>query len=117
MLTLSQLGKRTPLPTKGTPSHRPAALTVPGPACALAHSPGGLGSPLPHHPAALPRGVQSCLVFLFSLSRLDRCQKFELLFQRSGQAGHYMGMCGWGERTHGHSEMKGGRHWSPMPGE
>ncbi|NXS75443.1 LCN15 protein, partial [Pandion haliaetus] len=22
---------------------------------------------------------------------LDRCQKFELLFQRSGQAGHYMG--------------------------
>ncbi|NXC72448.1 LCN15 protein, partial [Anhinga anhinga] len=23
---------------------------------------------------------------------LDRCQKFELLFQQSGQAGHYMGM-------------------------
>ncbi|NXS48963.1 LCN15 protein, partial [Balaeniceps rex] len=23
---------------------------------------------------------------------LDRCQKFELLFQRSGQAGHYVGM-------------------------
>lgn len=110
MLTLSQLGKRTPLPAKGTPSHRPAALPVPGPACALAYPLGGLGSPLPHHPAALPRGVQSCLVFLFSLSRLDKCQKLELLFQRSGQAGHYMGMCGWGERTHGHPEMKGGRH-------
>ncbi|NWU09468.1 LCN15 protein, partial [Cephalopterus ornatus] len=24
---------------------------------------------------------------------LDKCQKFELLFQQSGQAGHYMGTC------------------------
>ncbi|NXM76415.1 LCN15 protein, partial [Serilophus lunatus] len=27
---------------------------------------------------------------------LDKCQRFELLFQQSGQAGHYMGMCGQG---------------------
>ncbi|NWV04091.1 LCN15 protein, partial [Ptilonorhynchus violaceus] len=27
---------------------------------------------------------------------LDKCQNFELLFQRSGQAGHYTGMCGQG---------------------
>lgn len=69
---------------------------VSGLACALACPPGRQGSPLPRRPATLPRGIQPRLLFPFSLSRLDRCQKFELLFQQSGQAGHYMGTCGQG---------------------
>ncbi|NXU91236.1 LCN15 protein, partial [Xiphorhynchus elegans] len=34
------------------------------------------------------------LAMKFVWPLLDKCQKFELLFQQSGQAGHYMGMCG-----------------------
>ncbi|XP_072792634.1 extracellular fatty acid-binding protein isoform X1 [Taeniopygia guttata] len=38
---------------------------------------------------------------------MDKCQKFELLFQQSGQAGHYMGMCGEGLWSHGYPETEG----------
>ncbi|NXC25467.1 LCN15 protein, partial [Campylorhamphus procurvoides] len=34
------------------------------------------------------------LAMKFVWPLLDKCQKLELLFQQSGQAGHYMGMCG-----------------------
>ncbi|XP_054249183.1 lipocalin-15-like [Indicator indicator] len=37
----------------------------------------------------LPEG-DLAVKFLWPL--MDKCQKFELLFQRSGQAGHYLGM-------------------------
>lgn len=64
------------------------------------------GQHSPSDPAALPRctatpscrhaGFELCLLFQFSPSRPEECKKVELLFQKSGQAGHYTstGMCG-----------------------
>lgn len=51
--------------------------------------------PLPDVPSA---GSQPHLLFQFSPSRPEECKKIMMLFQQSGQAGHYIGtgMCGQG---------------------
>ncbi|XP_065504620.1 lipocalin-15-like isoform X1 [Caloenas nicobarica] len=60
--------------------------------------------------------VEGDLLMKLAWPMLDKCQKFELLFQRSGQAGHYVGMCGQGDQSQGHPETEGGHHQSLCPG-